>query len=203
MNNWPTKPQYTILSRMWLTTFSVSKNDEMMRIALEYEEMRKTLMNLKIDIDDEQNARRQWRQRAEAAEASNSRNQFALVLIDGDGHMFSKKYLDNATDNGGAQAAHALRQEVRQQIHEATNGDVNASDLEVMVIVYLNKSGLSKALVDAGVLKSVNELDQFLWSFTQSTSLFQVVDIGYGKERADSKLRAARSLRLLEAIHAN
>lgn len=167
--------------------FDKARHEELSNLAFEYEQMKATLKTLRDDLDDERATRRSWRQRAEAAENATARNQFALVLVDGDGYIFNQSFMDKAATGGGAEAAHALQTDILQYLRE--EGVYNSHELEVMVIVYLNKNGLAKALSDTNIIRNENLLDQFFWSFTQSTSLFQVVDIGHGKERADSKLR--------------
>jgi hypothetical protein len=63
-------------------------------------------------------------------------------------------------------------------------------DWNIIVQVVLNQSGLSKALYERGIVKSVNgELPAFARAFGRTQGLFSFVDVGTGKERADHKVR--------------
>ena len=168
--------------------FDERRHEELERFAREFEELQTAVTNLKADLDDERTARRTWRQRAETSDALLARNQFALVLIDGDGYHFNRTLYKN--ESGGAQAAHALYTEVQQYLK--ANGESN-ENMEVMAIIFFNKQVPSQALLDAGIIQTSHQFNEFLWSFTSSRSLFQVVDCGPGKERADAKLRGAQA----------
>lgn len=52
-----------------------------------------------------------------------------------------------------------------------------------------NVSGLGKALQREGSLHSEATLRDFTLGFTQAKAAFDFVDVGYGKERADSKIK--------------
>lgn len=163
--------------------FDEARHSDLEQFAEEYELMRARISELEADLDDERTSRRSWRMRAEAAEQSVGRNNFAVVLIDGDGYHFSRSFYMNGA---GAQAAHTLYTEAQQYLkdnHESTG------DMELLVMVFFNKQVPAKALVDADLIHRPAELDEFFWSFTSSHSLFQTIDCGPGKERADSKLR--------------
>ena len=60
-----------------------------------------------------------------------------------------------------------------------------------MVRVYMNVKGLTKKLLDIGFLPNEDSLRQFATGFTQNQALFDIVDAGRGKERADHKIREA------------
>lgn len=70
--------------------------------------------------------------------------------------------------------------------------------MELMVNVYANKSGLARALYDAGMIDHPNSLETFFQSFSRGKSLFQFIDCGPGKERADAKLRG-----MWDGVHRN
>lgn len=44
-------------------------------------------------------------------------------------------------------------------------------------------------MVRDGVVNNVNDLKDFMLGFTQAKASFDFVDVGYGKERADSKIK--------------
>lgn len=167
--------------------FDEARHADLETFAEEYRSMKIRLAELEADLDDERKNRRSWRQQAEILQQSVDRNRFAVVLIDGDGYHFSRPFYMSTSESGGAQAAHALYTDVQQYI-KANNSNSNG-DTEVMVIIYFNKQVPARALVEADIIQRSSQLDEFFWSFTSSRGLFQVVDCGPGKERADSKLR--------------
>ena len=84
---------------------------------------------------------------------------------------------------GGKQAANALRDTVLKQCHELAN------EMEVVAKVCANVTGLSKAMLRNGSLQNINDLRDFTLGFTQGRASFDFVDVGHGKERADSKIK--------------
>jgi hypothetical protein len=57
--------------------------------------------------------------------------------------------------------------------------------------VVANLSGLARAMRRSGSLDSDGDLKDFTLGFTQAKASFDFVDVGYGKERADSKIRGS------------
>lgn len=60
-----------------------------------------------------------------------------------------------------------------------------------MAKVCANVSGLSKAMGRDGSLDSPDDLREFTLGFTQGKASFDFIDVGYGKERADAKIKGA------------
>lgn len=89
--------------------------------------------------------------------------------------------------DGGKTAAYALRNAILQDC-----GDY-ASDVEVVAKVVANVGGLAKAMKRDGSLENDADLKDFTLGFTQCMASFDFVDIGYGKERADSKIKGKAS----------
>lgn len=52
-----------------------------------------------------------------------------------------------------------------------------------------NLSGLGKAMQRGGCLDTQSDLKDFTLGFTQAKASFDFIDVGYGKERADSKIK--------------
>lgn len=167
--------------------FDEARHEELEKFARDYQSMQVKLAELVADLDDERKSRRSWRQQAEVLQQSVERNRFAVVLIDGDGYLFNRTFYMNSHESGGAQAAHTLYTDVQQYLK--ANSPASNGDIEVMVILCFNKQVPARALVEADIIQHACQLDEFFWSFTSSRSLFQVIDCGPGKERADSKLR--------------
>lgn len=59
---------------------------------------------------------------------------------------------------------------------------------QVWLTVYCNKSGLLDTLTGNGVCTG-EEFEAFVWAFNQASPWFSIVDVGYGKEAADAKIR--------------
>lgn len=61
--------------------------------------------------------------------------------------------------------------------------------MEVVAKVCANVTGLSKAMLRDGSLQNIADLRDFTLGFTQGKASFDFVDVGHGKERADSKIK--------------
>lgn len=86
-------------------------------------------------------------------------------------------------NEGGKIAAAALRAAVANIV-----GD-RANELEVLARVVANVSGLGKAMVRDGCLDNQQDFKDFTLGFTQAKASFDFIDVGYGKERADTKIK--------------
>jgi hypothetical protein len=118
---------------------------------------------------------------------SQESSQFAYVIIDGDGAVFREELISQG-EQGGIVAAHELHSEIENYLKDTHS----YSQLEVFVQVVLSMEGLSKALFNSGTLKNTDErsiLSKFARGFSSASPLFSFVDVKYGKERADNKIR--------------
>jgi hypothetical protein len=84
---------------------------------------------------------------------------------------------------GGKQAANALRNSVLKHCSELTD------EIEIMAKVCANITGLSNAMRRDGSLANPDDLRDFTLGFTQGKASFDFIDVGHGKERADSKIK--------------
>ncbi|KAK5691966.1 hypothetical protein LTR97_011137 [Elasticomyces elasticus] len=125
------------------------------------------------------------RDRYKSQSRSPERNPYVVVLVDGDGYAFADQYLTDR-NAGGLRAA--------QDLDQAVKKDLRSLDLEhcqVMVRVYADYIGLSKALSRAGLAGAdKRSLAPFAADFTRSNELFDFCDAGELKEAADFKIRA-------------
>ncbi|KAI5273960.1 hypothetical protein E4T47_02870 [Aureobasidium subglaciale] len=112
---------------------------------------------------------------------------FVLALIDGDGAIFHD-YLYKAGNDGGADAAQKLHDQIRAHVAECYP-DRNTSGYDIMVQIFYNMEGLSHKLKSLGIFKNPNEMAPFARAFSLNKSLFSFIDVGSGKERADHKVR--------------
>ena len=123
-----------------------------------------------------------------------NRGAFMMVLLDGDGMIFNDRYL-KAGEAGGREAASTLSERLRKYF-EASMEDVPV-DYKVIVRVYVNLNGLADACYRDGMLDNPVTLEDFAKGFTGSKILYDMVDVGAGKERADSKIAGQYSYSLI------
>jgi hypothetical protein len=64
--------------------------------------------------------------------------------------------------------------------------------VEIIAKVVTNLAGLGKAMVRDGCLENGSDLKEFALGFTQAKASFDFIDVGHGKERADSKVKGRR-----------
>ncbi|CAL1701749.1 unnamed protein product [Somion occarium] len=110
-----------------------------------------------------------------------------VCLIDGDGTIFSPSYLAQG-QIGGHNAAQALVEHIRDYLLQAES--VSSSSYELTIYCFLHKKGLAETLGKAGYGEASALFDEFIAGFNQAGHRFLMVDVGAGKENADSKLRA-------------
>ena len=89
---------------------------------------------------------------------------------------------------GGKKAANTLRNAVLEHCCDLSE------DTEVIAKVCANFAGLAKAMKRDGCLENPDDLRDFTLGFTQGKASFDFVDVGYGKERADSKIKGLLDL---------
>jgi hypothetical protein len=95
-------------------------------------------------------------------------------------------------DTGGRKAAAQLQNEIETWIHRE-NKNIPL-DCRIICRVYANVKGLANVLVRAGIIEEVSFFEEFVRGFTRSKSLFDFVDVGSGKDRADEKMRGMCSM---------
>ena len=144
-----------------------------------YEQVLEQYHQLKSDFEEERETREKYKKRARNQE----RNPFVLVLIDGDGYIFQEQLIRAGSD-GGVTAAQRLNDAIKSCLGS------DAGHYRVMVRIYANYVGLSKALNKAGITgPEKRSISTFTASFTRSQELFDFVDAGDKKEGADYKIR--------------
>lgn len=90
--------------------------------------------------------------------------------------------------DGGADAAQKLHARVREHIAKIYP-DANTQEWSIVVHVILNVDGLSKVLQSCGIISSPADLHAFGRTFARTQPLFSFIDVGFGKEQADHKIR--------------
>lgn len=90
--------------------------------------------------------------------------------------------------DGGAEAASQLHAELKDQLKQMYP-DQHVANWNVVVNVVLNMQGLGQKLHACGIINNPNELSAFGRAFGLAAPLFNFIDVGSGKERADHKVR--------------
>ncbi|KAJ9133167.1 C-x8-C-x5-C-x3-H type zinc finger protein [Pleurostoma richardsiae] len=150
------------------------------------------IKQLQLDLEDQTRSRTSYQQDARDLQDKNrnweqliNKDSFVAVLIDGDGAKFLDGLLQDPTV-GAVEAASRLKQAVKDYL-EATA--LAYMDLPVLVRVYANLNGLAKALRLSNVIEHDDNMQVFAETFTNSRWELDFVNVGHGKENADSKLR--------------
>jgi hypothetical protein len=113
------------------------------------------------------------------------RDPFILVLVDGDGMIF-EDYLIKKGEVGGKEAAAALWAATRDYVHQTVPG--LSPDYKIVARIYANLKGLGEVCHRAAILENPAMIEQFARGFTGSKQLFDFIDVGVGKDRADDKI---------------
>jgi hypothetical protein len=154
-------------------------------------ELDTSLQAAKSDLEDQNSIRRQWKRRAEVAEASLVQNQFVLALIDGNRYTFADSYLKN-TEMGGADAGRDLVGQIRSYLQKRNLHD-DPTKVTLMVHIFANKAALSQALIDSGTISGPGQFDEFITQFMRSQPFLYFVDCGPSEGAADSKIQGLLS----------
>ena len=98
-------------------------------------------------------------------------------------------YLLQKAEQGGKDAAAmlwaAVRDFMQRELHDLP------SDCKIVARIYANVRGLAETCYKAGIVDKPSRVEDFARGFTRSKHLFDFVDVGSGKERADTKLAGA------------
>jgi hypothetical protein len=79
-----------------------------------------------------------------------------------------------------------LEDSVNRYVHELIQ-DLPVS-VKIVARLYANVEGLSETCYKAGIVPSPQLMKDFVKGFTQGRTLFDFVDVGSGKDRADEKI---------------
>ncbi|OTB09539.1 hypothetical protein M426DRAFT_316088 [Hypoxylon sp. CI-4A] len=161
----------------------------------------KRISDLELDLDDQKTSRAKYQAQVIELEGRMQRllhqinkDSFVVVLIDGDGAKFADEFLRDPM-TGAEKAAVRLKQAVRENLRDAGIGQ---DDIPILVRVYANLNDLSKSLRLSRVINYDEDMQIFAERFTNSRADFDFINVGKGKENADSKIR-----RMLNHYHRN
>jgi hypothetical protein len=119
--------------------------------------------------------------------SSQAKSAFVAVLIDGDGAKFTEELLQTQ-EKGGAEAAFQLKEAVREYVG-TTDPELCEDDAPIVVKIWANLGGLTSALHKDGSITARFQMSEFAERFSRSRAEFDFVNVGRGKENADSKMR--------------
>lgn len=147
----------------------------------------KRISDLELDLEDSKKSRVNYQTTAMNYEKEIQRwrsrltnGSFVVVLVDGDGAKFRDELLRDH-EQGAAKAAWKLKEAVK----EAGFGH----DIPILVRVYANVDDLAKSLRLSGVIEVEDSLRIFAEQFTNTYADCDFINVGKGKENADSKIR--------------
>lgn len=109
---------------------------------------------------------------------------YAVVLVDGDGYPFPDHLIRKGLE-GGQEAA----QHLESRTIDYLKGHYNGSQWRIIVRIFIGLDGLYGVYQRMELVNHLNVLRQFMIGFGKARGLFDVVDVGRGKERADHKLK--------------
>jgi hypothetical protein len=116
-------------------------------ILAQYKTLLEDYRRLKSDFEEERDVREKYKR----AVRDHERNPFVLVLVDGDGYVFSEGFVgkkgDGKKGDGGAEAARKLNEVVGESLRKK-----GLEHCRVMVRAYADVAGLSRALAAAGMV---------------------------------------------------
>ncbi|KAJ5553143.1 hypothetical protein N7494_002521 [Penicillium frequentans] len=114
-----------------------------------------------------------------------AQNNFVVVLVDGDGALFRDDLLRRPRE-GAVEASRRLVQAVKDNI---PNGSMDKNNLTIVVRIFANARDLSRVMAQEGAIGSRDDFTLFMQQFNNSCGDFDFINVGPGKENADSKMR--------------
>ncbi|KKK25468.1 hypothetical protein ARAM_006009 [Aspergillus rambellii] len=121
-----------------------------------------------------------------------NREPFVIVLLDGDGIIFQEEFLQLG-ERGGQKAAKALYSAIEAYIAASFSSIVSP---KIMAKMFVNMKALCESCVRGGITTDPSVLDEFARGFNGSFPLFDLVDVGVGKDAAHDKIKESFHLYL-------
>ncbi|RAR09965.1 ccch zinc finger domain-containing protein [Stemphylium lycopersici] len=103
--------------------------------------------------------------------------------------MFLEDFLRHG-EKGGRQAAMKLQAAVKDHIQGHAENHLNDVPVESRVVcrIFANVRGLANVLVRTGIIPEAGQFEDFVHGFNSANGLYDFVDVGSGKDRADEKI---------------
>ncbi|KAH7381300.1 hypothetical protein DE146DRAFT_637050 [Phaeosphaeria sp. MPI-PUGE-AT-0046c] len=156
----------------------------------ELESTETLLKKTRFDLEAECDQRRRLQQEVQELKALHElqgQRPFIVVLIDADAdcYVFNDQLIAKG-ETGGEEAADGLLAVLQQFVR---NLPVELNGANIMVKAFANLNGLSFALQRDKRVRDKDKLRAFAAGFSSRQKLFDFVDVGSGKERADFKVQ--------------
>ena len=103
--------------------------------------------------------------------------------------IFNEKLLSKG-EAGGKEAAGLLWNAVAQDMSQRRPG--LGMDFKIVTRIYANVKGLADACHRAGIIEYPSLFEDFARGLTGAKQLFDFIDVGTGKDRADDKISGNR-----------
>jgi hypothetical protein len=111
------------------------------------------------------------------------------VLLDGDGMIFNEDLLQQG-ERGGKEAASQLWTAMNDFIQQALP---HLSSPKILARIYANVKGLGDVLQKSSIVDRASLFEDFARGFNGSKLLFDFIDVGAGKDKADDKITGQSS----------
>jgi len=119
-------------------------------------------------------------------ESFKTQNPLILCVLDGDAYIFTETLI-KLGQQGGRQAAQQITKGIAEYL-SSEDIHVFGRGLSFWVTVYFNKLGLLNTLVGHDKC-TAEQFESFCVGFTQASPRFLLIDVGYGPEAVNSKMR--------------
>ncbi|KAJ6457432.1 hypothetical protein C8R47DRAFT_1164354 [Mycena vitilis] len=107
-----------------------------------------------------------------------------VMLLDGDGAIFSADFIRQ-----GQKGGHAAAQLLSDSTLQLITANYGPRPVQLWVYVFFNKRGLMETFRRAHFTGLINKFEDFVMGFNQAAERFLMVDVGNTKEAADAKLK--------------
>lgn len=104
--------------------------------------------------------------------------------------IFADQFLKKG-ETGGKEASASLGTAIRENLLQRIAS--LPADYKIVTRIYANLKGLGDVCYRAGILERASLIEDFARGFTGSKQLFDFVDVGMGKDRADEKISGKAS----------
>ncbi|CAH0045541.1 unnamed protein product [Clonostachys solani] len=149
------------------------------------------LARLKLDLIEERSSRARYQTEIEILskqiteyQQGVQNNSYVALLIDGDGAIFHESFLEKPA-HGAAEACRRLNENIKN--HLKSTGE--KEDLPVFARIYADLDNLATAVHQSGIVDYKEKVSRFFEHFTNSCAEFEFINVGFGKENADCKMR--------------
>lgn len=93
----------------------------------------------------------------------------------------------------GSEAASKLQAAIRDHVSSLYP---KSSHWRIMINIYVSLDKMGQKLAQVGLLNNPQEFRLFAQDFNVNQPLFSIIDVGYGKERADFKINGRPNIKL-------